>query len=380
MPSRHQRSNRGLSQSAERLPMTLSLCLVRPASIRYWLIGVGLLAVFAVAAQAATDDDCEPLIVAVFDIGSGTTRMQVADIAECRPDAPKSLLRREIPLGFAADLVAYGCDCFSVAMREEAQAALDGLVASARAAGAQRLYGVATAAFRRADNAAAVLEDWQQHFELRVDIIDQHTEGELAFTAIERALAPGQALVVWDIGAGSQQLVWRDQDHGDFRHHNSRLAAVSFRELALIELARPDHLKSPNPISAEEARLLRDRLHDRLHAQVPSGLLESIQAGAEVVGVGGVHGASLIGQAGLRPGDELSRAILSEVLASRLDLTDEAIGGDYADTQVTNLILVLALMEAYGIERYRATRADLTDALLIDAVGRVSASVLDLWP
>lgn len=353
---------------------------IRRLRCQLWLPVLCLLFAWISVAQAQQAEPCEPLIVAVFDIGSGTTRMQVADIAKCRPDAPRSLVRHEVPLGFTADLAASGGGNFSDAMRDEALAALGDMVVAARALGAQRLHGVATAAFRRAENAAAVLDDWSQRFELKIDIIDQQSEGELAYRAIERALVEAQSLVVWDIGAGSQQLVWRDPHSGDFRHYNSRLAAVSFRELAVVGLARPNHWVSPNPISEEEAEglRLRLRLRELLHSKVPGELLEHIRAGAKVVGVGGVHGASLIGQAGLQPGDELTRSLLEKVLASRLGLDDSAIGGQYADTQVTNLILVLGLMEAYGIEAYRATRADLTDALLIDAVGRSSATVLDL--
>ena len=341
------------------------------------LAGTLLVGTAVLAAEAA---DCEPRIVAVFDVGSGTTRMQVADIAECLNSGPRSLLRREVALGFAADLERQDEARFSDAMMQQATAALASLAEIARNAGAEELLGVATAAFRRAENAVELTQDWQIRFGLQLNIISQAEEARLAYRMIEIGLDDPSALVVWDIGAGSQQLVWRRPEDGRFEYFNSSLAAVTFRNLAMRELGRPSDAVTPNPIWPAEASLLRHRVRERVSAEVPPVLVALIRGGARVVGVGGVHGASLIGQVGLRSGDELSRSRLAEVLDHRLGLDDAAVGGAYADTQVTNLILVLELMSIYGIESYRATRADLTDALLVEVVDLAGRSVTERMP
>lgn len=344
-----------------------------------WLAAAALSVMLAAAhAETPSNSECPPRIIAAFDIGSGTTRMQVANVAECLDGAPQTLVRREIPLGFSADLAEREDSAFSETMLRRADLALANLIESARSAGAEELVGVATAAFRRAENAAGLVADWRARFELDLNIIGQDEEGRLAYRMIELTLKPERPLVVWDIGAGSQQLVWRNPGSRSFEHFNSKLAAVSFRNLSLTELARPEGAISPNPITADEARRLQVMLQTRLAAEVPVELVDLIRGGAWVVGVGGVHGASLVGQAGLQPGETLTRELLSELLETRLGLDDAAVGGEYADTQVTNLILVLELMKAYGIESYRATRADLTDALLVETVGRGSPSGLQL--
>lgn len=351
----------------------------RSAPLRFPAVAAVLAALALGLLESTPAAGCEPRIVAAFDVGSGTTRMQVADIAQCREQAPKTLLRRELPLPFAADLAEQADDRFSTEMLERAGTALSELVAAARSAGAEDLFGVATAAFRGAANADAVLDDWRTRFNLHVDIIDQNEEGRLAFSMIEFGLDDPGALVVWDIGAGSQQLVWRNPEEGRFRHFNTTLAAVTFRNLSLEYLGRADGTSTPNPITPEEAQDLRGLVRVSL-GDVPDDLLSLIRDGAKVVGVGGVHGASLIEQAGVQPGAVLTRSRLSEVLEQRVGLDDAAIGGDYADTQVTNLILVLALMDRFGIQAYRVTRADLTEALLIGALRQSGWRQAELAP
>lgn len=317
-------------------------------------------------AEPVEASPCDTVRVAVFDVGSGTTRARVAELSLCEPRRWDILFAAETAVGYAADLADSGRRCFSDDIRQQGTSAMVELVEAARAHGAERLVGVATQAFRVADNAPELLADWRSKLGLDIQIISQREEGRLAYRMIEADRADRSApLVVWDIGAASQQLVWRDPGDLQLRHFHSTLASVSFRNLAIEYLERAPGTRSPNPISAAEAASLRDLVVEQVADAVPDALLAVIAQGAEVVGVGGVHGASLVNQAGLSRGDTLSRQRLLEALDSRLGLDDAQIGGAYADTDVTNLILVLALMDVYGIETYRATRSDLTAGVLL---------------
>jgi|GEM_PF-413031 len=332
-------------------------------------------------AAAADEDACPTRTVAVFDVGSGTTRVHVAEIAGCGEAGWQTLLRRDVAVGFAADLARQANGRFSAEIMQQASAAVEALVEAARAAGAEEFVGVATSAFRSAANAAELVAEWQDRFGLRVDIISQRDEGHLAYRLIEAGQPQPGGLLVWDIGAGSQQLVWRCPDDGRFESFHSDLASISFRNLAIAELRRPPGTATPNPIGPDELARLAALVREQVGSEVPAELKQLIGDGARVVGVGGVHGASLIGQAGLRPGDELNAELLRRVLEGRLGLDDAAIGGAYADTQVTNLVLVLELMAVLGIDRYQATRADLTDALLVEFRDRmISAASAEALP
>ena len=57
--------------------------------------------------------------------------------------------------------------------------------------------------------------------------------------------------------------------------------------------------------------------------------------------------------------DEAAQALISAV-----ELSDDDIGHEYADTEVTNLILVLGVMEATGIRKVTPLDINLADGLL----------------
>lgn len=368
MPPGHPRSGRRLIRMPEHGEVMQG---IRVAWRSNRLVVIGLvLMLSACSGDAVPDPSCPPRIVAAFDIGSGTTRMQVADVAECAPPETRILLRREAAIGFADDLARQGDGGFSAAIIEQSTRTMAELVDSARELGAHQWFGVATAAFRRSTNASRLVHDWERELGLKVAIISQREEGELAYRLIEANSDGAEPLVVWDIGAGSQQLVWRRPGDDVFEHFNSQLAAVSFRNLAVADLRRPPGVATPNPIQPQEAVQLFGLVHAQVRDEVPAALVDLIASGARVVGVGGVHGASLVGQAGRQPGDQLTRELLATTLERRLGLDDAGLDSPYADTEVTNLILVLEMMAIFGLQSYQATRADLSDALLVEAAAR----------
>ncbi len=304
--------------------------------------------------------------LAVFDIGSGSTRMLVVELETCSEAAPVVIHRSSVRLSFAGDLLASGGNRFSEQIRSEADAVMSELVARARALGAERLVGVATQAFRTAIDGQTLLDSWQQRYGLVARVISPEEEARLGYRLVaDRFGAVPEGLLVWDIGAGSQQLVWHDRNTRNWQHVNSDLASVTFRDHALAVLERPAGAISPNPISSDEAERLVATLVEWLDAEQVAQVAAVVSAGFRVVGIGGVHGASLVNQLGLARGDPVDRMALSEALGRQLERSDEDIGGEYADTDVTNLILVGALMDQFGIDRYQVTGMDLTDALVL---------------
>jgi len=86
--------------------------------------------------------------------------------------------------------------------------------------------------------------------------------------------------------------------------------------------------------------------------------------GTVVIGIGGVHNQSIRKQ--VKKVASYSRENIMNVLQDRLDLTDEQIGGQYADTEVSNLILVLGFMQKLEIEEVLLADVNLTDGILVD--------------
>ncbi|TVQ41649.1 MAG: hypothetical protein EA370_01505 [Wenzhouxiangella sp.] len=327
--------------------------------------GLGLL-LLVMAVQAVSAGQT----VAVFDIGSGSTRMLVAEVDACNGDLLTVRDRRSVRLSFAADLLESGAGRFSEEIKTEASSVMAELVELARGHGAEILVGIATQAFRSADNGSALLAQWQEELELVATVVTQEEEARLAFRFVASQLDDvASRLLVWDIGAGSQQLVWREPATRSWHHVNSDLASVSFRNRAMVVLGRPAGSRTPNPIDPEEVAHLVAELAQWLDADKAAAVAAVVSGGFEVVGIGGVHGASLVNQLGLAPGDDVTRSGVARALHQRLGLDDEEIGGDYADTDVTNLILVATLMDRFGIERYRIMGLDLTEALLLALAG-----------
>lgn len=121
-------------------------------------------------------------------------------------------------------------------------------------------------------------------------------------------------------------------------------------------------VKSPNPISAKHAKA-GTAFIEKQFADVPvewRTLLQDPQA--EVIGIGGVHAYSIKGQVGT---SEYDVQTLSDTLDQRLNLTDAKIGGNFASTEVSNLILVKGVMKTLGIQKVRAVKVNLTDGALV---------------
>lgn len=326
-----------------------------------WLL---LLALTSSVVALADSDHCGAEIVAAFDVGSGTTRMHVAALDPCANTPLRRLAGADVRIDFAADLAAAPGESFSDAHSARATQKIAGLVEQAHQEGAQILLGVATEAFRRAGNGQALLDQWREAFAIDIEIIDQAQEGRLAYGLVENIRPGPEPLLIWDIGAGSQQLVWQDPVGGRFRHLNSNLASVTFRDRAVERLGRPEGTVSPNPVAAEEVPILNVLIEEWIAAALPEDLPTLQGPGTRVVGLGGVHGASVTAQTGAAPGEMIAREQVADALSRQLGRDDAAIGGRYADTDVTNLILVYTLMGVYGIDRYLATRSDLGEAIL----------------
>ena len=90
---------------------------------------------------------------------------------------------------------------------------------------------------------------------------------------------------------------------------------------------------------------------------------KKIQSGAQVLGIGGVHYYSVRGQTKVE--SKYDHSTLESTISSKLAKHDADIGGDYASTDVSNLILVKSYMEALNIKEVEAFRINLADGVLL---------------
>lgn len=301
---------------------------------------------------------------AAFDIGSVTLRMQVAEFHTVDGTLRMaSKDRDEARIDLAADMAA-NAGAISVEKIDAVAAVLQGLAEKARAMGADKLLAVAGSSFREAANGRAAANRLRMLSGVEVLVLSSREEGALNMAgAALRAGAPRDNLCMWDIGGTSMHILCSSTTPA--AEYDSSVASVTFRDRVIrqVQSADPAQKPSPNPLGVAGAQRAV-ALAAQLAADVPPGVGEALSAsGVVVAGVGGVHAKSIAGQLGdMQPYDA---ARLQALLARQALLDDAAIGGDYADTQVSNIALVLGYMNALRIRQVVPVAADITDGLLV---------------
>jgi len=111
--------------------------------------------------------------------------------------------------------------------------------------------GVATSAFRKSKNGAMLADRINEVLGIPIQIIPQRTEAILGFLAAysQTGLEKKECLV-WDIGAGSMQIVMAEDDDA-FDVYEGKLASVSMKNMIITALQGKSYkdVKSPNPIA-----------------------------------------------------------------------------------------------------------------------------------
>lgn len=298
-----------------------------------------------------------------FDIGSATMKMKTAKVDKCREPSVEITRQKEVKVSFAENTRNYllSRDIQNIGIEQ-----LKILKKEAMTQGAQTFAGVATAAFRQADNTPLFLAEIKAETGINIRMISQDEEAVLGYkAATANTKNPSENIVVWDIGGHSMQMIMKHRDQ-NYRVYRGRLASLSFKNqiIETIQRRAADGQASPNPIGRQN---LTAALEMAMNAagDVPDEIKYSIrQAGATIIGIGGVHNQSVRKQIGKN--SAYHRDDLANALKDKLDLSDIQIGGHYADTDVSNLILVLGFMKKLDIEEVHLTDVNLTDGILID--------------
>ena len=311
--------------------------------------------------------DCRSQRLGSFDIGSGSTKFMLAEISPCQNEQLKVLISDSLPVPYSQNLASRNDGRFGQDILLRGQEAIESLLERAKSKGDFQIRAVATQAFREALNGEETILKWQQKYSGDWKIITQDQEAQLAYSFVEKKTASKTRLLVWDIGGGSQQLVWRNElENSIIQIQKSKLASVSFKNLVLKHLRRAESKQSPNPLTSFEQNKSLQLAMDLIAKEKNHELKNWLSLPSKIVGIGGVHGGSLKNQLGLKEGERITQDGIRRLLASKQNLSDEQIGGAYASTEITNLILVLAMMMTYEIEEYEVMGASLTEALLVN--------------
>jgi exopolyphosphatase / guanosine-5'-triphosphate,3'-diphosphate pyrophosphatase len=315
--------------------------------------------IFILQSCSTTVSNCPLETFAGLDIGSGSTKMVVATKYRCQAKLHEIHLEVSRPVAYASDLERHNSSEFSMEIMQVGEGVIQEFTSLAREHGATSILGVATAAFRKSENASELLKRWNENFDTELKIISQEEEAMLAYYYVASKVSSTDPLIVWDIGGGSQQFVSIEQ--GSPIIVTSSLASVSFKEM----LARFLERSEIHSLKEDELRRALDFSKIQARAEIGDRLGELLSYGHKIYGLGGVHGMSLRHQLELREGQPIQVEHLERVTQHRSQLGADDITGAYAATEVSNLIMVLGIMKEFGIQSYQWLQANLSHAVLL---------------
>lgn len=302
---------------------------------------------------------------AAFDIGSETTKIKVAKVDKCLQKNINIIYKNEIKVPYAENISG---SIFSSQIREKGITAIHNLKIEALENGAESFAGVATEAFRHATNTPEYLKEINEKAGILITLISQDKEAVAGYmAALSSSPDKHEKTVVWDIGGGSMQMTALTNDKR-FIIYRGKTASISFKERILTQIKQknPGQHLSPNPIGRKNldsvVALAMDAAED-----VPGEIREIIQIpDTMIIGIGGVHNDSVRKQLGRK--DAYKSGEIMDVIKSRIDMNDKEIGGHYADTEISNLVLVYGFMKKLGIKEVIPINVNLADGILIDPV------------
>lgn len=309
-------------------------------------------------------DACEQTRGAI-DIGSGSTKLIVAIVDTCKLKIKNIIFEAQRAIALKEDL-SRNKENFSDEMIKKLISNLNELDFLAKEQGATKIASLATSAFRTANNSKAVVLEIEKNVDFKINVITQKEEAMHAYLAAKESVSllkldQTKPIAVWDIGGGSMQII-KEMKGSDPDIFMGQTASVTFKNLYLDKISRSKK-KSPNPLLKNGA-ITAMNLARKVSNTDTLSKIKSLN-GYEVIGVGGVHFHSIKKQVGLLD-NIYNQEVLLNTLLERAKLNDAQIGGDYAQTDVTNLALVLGFMQSLQVEKVHTLNINMANGLLLD--------------
>jgi exopolyphosphatase / guanosine-5'-triphosphate,3'-diphosphate pyrophosphatase len=289
--------------------------------------------------------------VAVIDVGTNSTRLLVADVAEGRvsPLERRSTVTR---LGRGVDLSGH----LSSEAIEDVCVAIGGYMEILRELGAETIDAIATSAVRDADNGSAFIAELRERFALSARVLDGEEEARLTYLGATSESLPTEPTLVVDIGGGSTELIVGSGPEISF-HDSLQVGVVRHTER---------HFTSDPPTAGEMEALATD----------VRGLIEgSVGAGIEArqgIAVAGTPTSLAAVELGLEPSDpsrvhghvlalptiqRMLSSLASVPLAERVEIP--GLHPDRAPNIVAGVVILVETMRAFELEQITVSEHDI---------------------
>jgi len=335
--------------------------------VRHWclILAAAVLALLGPARSMGAGDNV--IRRAAFDIGSTSIKCTVADVDMVTGALVKVVAEDARKVDFAEDLARSYDGNLGREVMEQGQSALEALRQEALKLQARQFSAVGGACFRAARNGRAYFVTLQQALGFSCRIISEQQASLLNYHAVRLMVnVPEPSLLVWDIGGDTQQMTVRNPD-GTMTFHVDDLASVSFKNAVIRVVQGRDiaTVHSPNPMTERQVREALRYAKAHADMELPRDLAERLRSGSlTVIGIGGVHYHSLPETMGTDSA-RFSRKQVADALARWTGKSDKDFASEYADTRLTNLILVLAYMDAMNIDTVTPIKCNEAHGLLV---------------
>jgi exopolyphosphatase/guanosine-5'-triphosphate,3'-diphosphate pyrophosphatase len=303
--------------------------------------------------------------VAAIDIGTNSTRLLVADVADDRVDP----VRRESQVtGLGRGVEISGK--LSTEALESVFAAIGDYLAITRELEVVETFAFATSAARDAANSAAFLAELRERFALGATILDGAAEAELTYRGARDGCRDGKTMIV-DIGGGSTEMVVGSGDEATF-HTSLQLGVVRHTERYL----------HTDPPQTNELESLAEDVGEAIDAELAAhpglgagcgiavagtpAILAAMDLDLESVDIDRVEGHVLE----LGTIQKLCSRIASLPLVERRRL--RGMDPDRAPTIVAGVIILIKAMRAFALQRITVSQHDILYGAALHAASRAA--------
>lgn len=301
---------------------------------------------------------------AVLDIGSGGTKVAIADVDNENHLIADVFFEQSFPVPYQASLDRSFDGTFDEETQKLGFETFQKIKEIADQYQVQKITAIATSAFRKANNAQDFVKKVFLSTNIQIKIITQREEGVIAFNS---ALATGSFdpndLIVWDIGTGSMQITVVNENHDHTVYMGEQMGSVAFKShiMDVIQDKDEDEL-TPNPISEEDLKMA-DRYARAFARKAYPIIKDKIYHRATIAGIGRLFYHSIRPLAAVD--GVITRKGLRDYILHSLNKSDEDLDNPYADLDVTNCILALAVMKALHIHEIVPIETTATRGILV---------------
>lgn len=310
--------------------------------------------------------ECDAEIVRrlAIDIGSGATKVAIAEVDTEANRIVDVLLETSFPVPYQASLDRSFDGTFDAETKAAGIRVFKEIKVIADQFEVGQIVAVATSAFRKANNLSPFLKEIATETGIQVLVIPQREEGEIAFFS---ALASGnvnpEEVLVWDIGTGSQQMTVMNKEGSLIVHMGENMGSIEFKHYIMDAIQDSEEEDTPNPISEEEYKAA-DSYARSFGRRANPLIKQKIKDNVRVIGIGRLFYNSI------RPiaakDGIIDRKGLRTFIYGSLEKSDEELNNPFAHVDVSNAILVLAIMKSLHIKSIHPVEATSTRGLLIN--------------